>query len=141
MTRAAAGWLLLVGCAPAPAHEPEPAVAVDVEGYGHGGPLPEDPEDPPPPPRPAPCGRPEAETAFQSGRRAMDEGRVREACALFEESYACDPATGTLLNLGNCYDQLGEKARACTVWKRATQAIEANDMRQQYAASRAAACP
>lgn len=53
-----------------------------------------------------------AEQLFRQGRSLLQEGRVKDACAAFEESGRLDPALGTLLNLAECEVQLGRPARA-----------------------------
>jgi tetratricopeptide (TPR) repeat protein len=56
---------------------------------------------------------------FSEGRKLLDEGRFREACQMFEQSLALDSSPGTLLNLGNCYEQLGGLLKALATFERA----------------------
>jgi hypothetical protein len=51
-----------------------------------------------------------AETAFAEGRRLALNGDFAGACARFEASERLEPATGTLLNLAECYGKLGRSA-------------------------------
>ncbi len=60
-----------------------------------------------------------AQSLFDAGRELMQERRVTEACAKFEESNRLDPSAGTLLNLGKCYEALGRTASAWASYKRA----------------------
>jgi len=53
-----------------------------------------------------------ADAAFNDGRRLLASGQTAAACAKFEESQRLDPATGTLLNLAACHEQLGKLATA-----------------------------
>jgi len=53
-----------------------------------------------------------AEALFRDGRALMDAGNYKAACPKLEESYAQDPATGTLLALGICQERAGLTASA-----------------------------
>jgi tetratricopeptide (TPR) repeat protein len=53
-----------------------------------------------------------AEALFQQGRRLMDQRDYRPALSKLAESYAQDPATGSLLALAICQEQLGLSASA-----------------------------
>lgn len=63
-----------------------------------------------------------AEQLFQEGRQLMQENRFKEACPKLAQSQALDPAAGTLLNLGECYEKAGQLATAFTTYKLAWQA-------------------
>lgn len=67
-----------------------------------------------------------AEALFQDGRKLFDAGQYPAACAKFAESQRLDPAPGTLLNLGGCYEKNGQTASA---WATFTQAISASHQR------------
>ncbi|MFO0549283.1 MAG: hypothetical protein U0271_12900 [Polyangiaceae bacterium] len=64
-----------------------------------------------------------AEALFDEAHQAMNKGEIERACRLFEESNAADPAPGTLLNLGACYEKLGRKPQACAAFRRAEQVV------------------
>jgi hypothetical protein len=53
-----------------------------------------------------------ADAAFQEGRALMAAGDLAAACARFEDSQRFEPAVGTELNLGECYERLGRLASA-----------------------------
>lgn len=54
----------------------------------------------------------QADRLFQRGRQAAERGDYAEACLRFEDSYRLDPGVGTLINLGDCEEHLGELQRA-----------------------------
>jgi hypothetical protein len=53
-----------------------------------------------------------AETLFREGRKLLKSGDVAGACAKFEASKKIEPSVGTLLNLGECREKLGQTAGA-----------------------------
>lgn len=54
----------------------------------------------------------EAEALFREGRTLLAGGDLEAACAKFEASQRLEPSVGTLLNLGDCREQLGQVASA-----------------------------
>jgi hypothetical protein len=83
----------------------------------------------------------QADTLFTEGRRLLGAGRFAEACPKFAESQRLDPALGTLLNLGDCYEKTGRTASAWAVFQSAVaEAQRTHDARRgAVAAERAAA--
>ena len=53
-----------------------------------------------------------AEALFDQGVRLMKQNNFAEACPKLEESDRIDPAVGTLLYLGECYERVGKTASA-----------------------------
>lgn len=80
-----------------------------------------------------------AEALFDQGLRLMKQNNFNEACPKLEESERIDPAVGTLLYLGECYERAGKTASAWATFREA--ASLANNMGQadrgRVAASRA----
>jgi hypothetical protein len=77
------------------------------------------------------------EALFQEGRRLMKNRDFAPACAKFEESLRLDPATGTLMNLADCEEQLGHTASAWQHWRAAADQLPVGDKRRTTAVSRA----
>lgn len=81
-----------------------------------------------------------AEALFTEGRRLLAASRFAEACPKFAESQRLDPAIGTLLNLGDCYEKTGRTASAWAVFQGAAEeARRASDARRGTVASERAA--
>jgi hypothetical protein len=55
----------------------------------------------------------------------MESGDFSGACASFEESLALEPAVGTQLNLGECYERLGRLASAFRAFDAGAHAADA----------------
>jgi hypothetical protein len=53
-----------------------------------------------------------AAALFAEALRLLGEGRVTDACPKLEESQKLDPAAGTGLNLGDCFERMGRTASA-----------------------------
>ena len=79
-----------------------------------------------------------ADQRFSEALSMMDAKRYAEACALFEESQRLAPASGTLLNLADCYQQLGRLAKASQTFAEAHAQAQrtGNVARQQVAQKR-----
>ena len=82
-----------------------------------------------------------AEVLFDEGRSLMQAGRFAEACPKLKESQDLDPALGTLVNLGLCYEKSGLTASAWAVFRDAASqaAAKGDDERERYARERASA--
>jgi len=79
-----------------------------------------------------------ADQRFSEALSMMEVKRYAEACALFEESQRLAPASGTLLNLADCYQQLGRLAKASQTFAEAHAQAQrtGNVARQQVAQKR-----
>jgi hypothetical protein len=80
-----------------------------------------------------------AEALFQAGRDAVDRGDWPTACARFEESHRIEPAAGTVFNLANCREQLGQVATAWQEFQEAKQRLPPGDDRIAVCDARIAA--
>src|SRR5688572_8317290 len=82
-----------------------------------------------------------AQALFDDARALMNKGDYDEACPKLEESQRIDPGSGTLLNLGDCYEHQGRIASAWTMFLEAAAAarLTGNADRDRAARERAAA--
>jgi len=80
-----------------------------------------------------------AETLFQEARQHIARGEVEPGCKKLAASQKLDPAIGTLLNLGDCYDKLGRSASAWAHFREASDmARSAGDAEREGEAGRRA---
>jgi serine/threonine-protein kinase len=66
-----------------------------------------------------------AEGLFDQGRSLMQEGDFGKACGLLERSQHIEPAIGTLLYLGECYEKSGRIASAWATFREAADVASA----------------
>lgn len=80
-----------------------------------------------------------AEALFDQGVRLMKQSNFSDACPKLEESERIDPAVGTLLYLGECYERVGKTASAWATFREAASlAANSNQVeRARVASSRA----
>jgi hypothetical protein len=80
-----------------------------------------------------------AEALFDQGVRLMKQNSFNDACPKLEESERIDPAVGTLLYLGECYERVGKTASAWATFREAASlASNSNQLdRARVASSRA----
>lgn len=58
-----------------------------------------------------------ATALFDEGRKLMGQKRYAEACPKLAESQRLAPSGGTLINLAECYEHVGQTASAWGAWK------------------------
>jgi hypothetical protein len=82
-----------------------------------------------------------AQALFDDARALMAKGNYEDACPKLEESQQLDPGSGTLLNLGDCYEHQGRMASAWSMFLEAAAAARAtgNTDRNRAARERATA--
>lgn len=78
-----------------------------------------------------------AEAAFAEARALMQKGRFDEACPKLEASLSLDPALGTLLNLGDCYEKVGKTASAWLRYREAAALALEKGQREREQIARA----
>ncbi|MCH2109363.1 MAG: hypothetical protein MK135_08535, partial [Polyangiaceae bacterium] len=78
-----------------------------------------------------------AEALFQSGKSAAARGDWQAACDRFAESHRIEPTAGAALNLGRCYEKLGQLASAWESYVEVTDRVAASDPRSSFAADQA----
>jgi hypothetical protein len=69
----------------------------------------------------------EAEVLFQEGRTLIKQGRLGPGCDKIAASQRLEPSVGTLLNLGDCREQLGQYATAWAAFKEAEGLAQRTD--------------
>lgn len=81
-----------------------------------------------------------AEALYKSALDLMEQGKNEEACPKLKQSQEIDPAVGTLLYLGLCYERVGKPASAWAAYRAAGEASrKANQPeRREIALERAA---
>ena len=81
-----------------------------------------------------------AETLFNEARALAAQKKFDEACPKFAASQRLDPAVGTLLNLGECYQRKGQLASAWVQYREAASlaASRSDERRAQLAREKAA---
>lgn len=80
-----------------------------------------------------------AEALFREGAKRFDEGALAEACEKFAASQELEPAPGTALRLGDCYDRIGRTASAWATFQQAAALAAASQQieREEIATERA----
>jgi hypothetical protein len=80
-----------------------------------------------------------AEALFDQGVRLMKQNAFSDACPKLEESERIDPAVGTLLYLGECYERFGKTASAWATFREAASLASNSNQadRARVAGSRA----
>ncbi len=71
-----------------------------------------------------------AEALFRSGRAAVEAGDYAAACARFRESLRLEHATGTLLNLAICEEELGQLSSAWQRYRKVLEELAVKDERR-----------
>lgn len=80
-----------------------------------------------------------AEVLFTDAKALMAQGEFDDACPKFEASLKLDPALGTRVNLGDCYEAIGKVASAWSMFRAAADVARIKkDPREQLALARAA---
>ncbi len=82
-----------------------------------------------------------AEALFQDARQLMQDGKFAEACPKLVDSNKLDPAVGTLLYLGECYEKNGQTASAWATFQVAAESAHkaSQPERARVASDRASA--
>src|SRR5580700_5547633 len=78
-----------------------------------------------------------ADELFRQGRALASAQDYAHACPKFSESLRLDPAAGTLLNLADCEEQIGQLANAWAHFKELGDELPRSDERQEVALERA----
>lgn len=78
-----------------------------------------------------------ADVLFNEGRAHLASGDYAAACPLLEQSYALDPATGSLLALALCREGAGKPSAALTAYREVLTRSEAEGRADRARAARA----
>ena len=78
----------------------------------------------------------QADRFFKEGRQAAQRGDFASACRHFEESFRLDPGVGTLINIGDCAEHLGDLERAYQNYRTAYARMPESDDRAARLRSR-----
>ena len=70
-----------------------------------------------------------ADALFREGRGLMKAGDLDAACPKLEKSYQFDPAPGTAVNLGDCFEKQGKVASALLAYQAARKLLKPGDPR------------
>ena len=81
---------------------------------------------------PSATDRAAAEALFQQGTALMAEKQYARACEKFDGSNQLDPALGTLLRLGDCYDRIGKTASAWAVFRESASLARTRNELDRY---------
>ena len=76
-----------------------------------------------------------AEALFETGRQLAAAGKYGEACPKFADSQRLDASTATLLNLANCWENLGRTATAWATYREAQSAAHVAGRQDYFAAA------
>lgn len=78
-----------------------------------------------------------AEVLFNEAKQLREAGKLDQACPKFLASYKLDRTLGTLMNLADCREQIGQIASAWADWSEAVElATKQQDARADFAKSR-----
>lgn len=80
-----------------------------------------------------------AEVLFQAGQAALEKNDYETACAKFKQSYALEPAPGTLYFQGDCEERRGRIATAWSLFTDLVHLLPDSDPKHQGVVDRIAA--
>jgi len=76
-----------------------------------------------------------AEALFETGRQLVAARKFAEACPKFADSQRLDPSPATLLNLANCWENIGRTATAWATYREAQSAAQVAGRQDYFAAA------